>query len=140
MDDAESRSMQLLRGSINSKSVASKAALQSLQAVKLQDLAESERCRSTSKICNALMLIVKACVICYNEYETRSPEGICEMPVRLPKCKHVFGNHCIRKWFQDSDSCPYCRDKLHSEPKHYPSSTRSFMDMMRLRGWAVGSE
>lgn len=45
-----------------------------------------------------------------------SPEGVSEHPLRLPKCKHVFGNHCILKWFEDADSCPYCRDKLHSEP------------------------
>jgi hypothetical protein len=55
-------------------------------------------------------------VICYNDFGVASPEGISEHPLRLPKCKHVFGNHCILKWFEDADSCPYCRDKLHSEP------------------------
>lgn len=40
-----------------------------------------------------------------------------EAPLRLPKCKHVFGDHCIKKWFEDSDSCPYCRDKVPSESK-----------------------
>lgn len=55
-------------------------------------------------------------MICYNDFGVASPEGINEHPLRLPKCKHVFGNHCILKWFEDADSCPYCRDKLHSEP------------------------
>lgn len=38
-----------------------------------------------------------------------------EKPIRLPKCKHIFGDKCIRKWFEDNDTCPYCRDKLPSE-------------------------
>ncbi len=79
-------------------------------------------------------------MICYNEYETVSPEGFSETPTRLPNCKHVFGNRCIRKWLQDSDTCPYCRNKLDSEPKRFPSSTRAFLDMMRIRGWTAGSE
>ncbi|KAJ3489241.1 hypothetical protein NLG97_g6037 [Lecanicillium saksenae] len=124
LEEAETRRVQLLRGTLQSRYVVSKAALQSLQAVNVKDLPESDR----------------TCMICYNDYETVSPEGVSEMPIRLPKCKHVFGNHCIRKWFQDSDSCPYCRDKLQSEPKHYPSSTRAFLDMMRIRGWSAGSE
>ena len=58
-----------------------------------------------------------ACVICYNDFGVENPEGINEAPLRLPKCKHVFGDHCIKKWFEESDSCPYCRDKVHSEPQ-----------------------
>lgn len=50
--------------------------------------------------------------------------------MRLPKCKHVFGDHCIKKWFEESDSCPYCRDKVHSEPV-YPPSLRPFQSVMR---------
>ncbi|XWW92634.1 hypothetical protein V2A60_000559 [Cordyceps javanica] len=124
LEEGETRRLQLLRGGSTSKCVVSKSALQSLQILKAKELPENDR----------------TCMICYNEYETESPEGISERPIRLPKCKHVFGNHCIRKWFQDSDSCPYCRDKLHSEPKHLPSSTRAFLDVMRIRGWTAGSE
>lgn len=58
---------------------------------------------------------VIACVICYNNFGVASPEGVCETPLRLPRCKHVFGNHCILKWLEESDTCPYCRDKLPSE-------------------------
>lgn len=54
-------------------------------------------------------------MICYNDYGVASPEGTVETPLRLPKCKHVFGDNCIRKWLEDSYSCPYCRDKLDSE-------------------------
>ena len=57
------------------------------------------------------------CVICYNEFGVPNPEGINEAPLRLPRCKHVFGDHCIKKWFEESDSCPYCRDKVPSEPR-----------------------
>lgn len=56
-------------------------------------------------------------MICYNDFGVENPEGINEAPLRLPKCKHVFGDHCIKKWFEESDSCPYCRDKVHSEPQ-----------------------
>ncbi|KAI1436336.1 hypothetical protein GGR50DRAFT_241079 [Xylaria sp. CBS 124048] len=81
------------------KKVASKQALASLQSVDVSELPESER----------------TCVICYNDFGVENPEGINEAPLRLPKCKHVFGDHCIKKWFQESDSCPYCRDQVHSE-------------------------
>lgn len=79
-----------------------------------------------------------ACVICYNEFNTMTPEGISEAPLRLPRCKHVFGDQCIKKWFEESDSCPYCRDKLPSEPKpHQQLTARTFMNMMRLRGLEI---
>lgn len=82
-----------------------------------------------------LKLIFPGCVICYNEYGIEAPEGIKEVPLRLPKCGHIFGDHCIKKWFEDSDSCPYCRDKLHAVPKTQSgSSARAYMDLMRLRG------
>jgi hypothetical protein len=57
------------------------------------------------------------CIICYNDFGVENPEGINEAPLRLPRCKHVFGDHCIKKWFEESDSCPYCRDKVPSEPQ-----------------------
>lgn len=117
-DEAAVRQLQLVRGAASSKMVASRMALQSLQSVDDNELSENER----------------TCVICYNDYGVESPEGINEAPLRLPKCKHVFGDHCIKKWFEDSDSCPYCRDKLPSEPKHNHGSARTFMNMMRMRG------
>ncbi|KLU87345.1 hypothetical protein MAPG_06345 [Magnaporthiopsis poae ATCC 64411] len=94
------RRQQLLRGALNNKRIASKGALASLQSVDIDSLPENER----------------TCVICYNEFGIPNPEGINEAPLRLPKCKHVFGDHCIKKWFEESDSCPYCRDKVPSEP------------------------
>lgn len=94
------RQAQLLRGQMSNKRVASQRAIKTLQNVDIEGLPENER----------------TCVICYNDFGVPSPEGVSEHPLRLPKCKHVFGNHCILKWFEDADSCPYCRDKLHSEP------------------------
>ncbi|KAM4059679.1 ring finger domain-containing protein [Hirsutella rhossiliensis] len=120
-DEAAMRQLQLARGAAASKMVASRAALQSLQSVNVNDLSHNE----------------KMCVICYNDYGVESPEGINEAPLRLPKCKHVFGEHCIKKWFEDSDSCPYCRDKLPSEPKPNHGSARTFLNMMRLRGYPL---
>ncbi|QUC18349.1 uncharacterized protein UV8b_02590 [Ustilaginoidea virens] len=117
-DESVARQIQMLRGAVSSKLVASKAALQSLESVDISDLPNDE----------------KICVICYNAYGVASPEGVNEAPLRLPACKHVFGDHCIKKWLEDSDSCPYCRNKLQSEQKHSYGSARTFMNMMRMRG------
>ncbi|RDA85789.1 hypothetical protein CP532_6299, partial [Ophiocordyceps camponoti-leonardi (nom. inval.)] len=118
-DEASLRQLQLARGAISSKMIASRTAIQTLQSVDVNQLSGNER----------------TCIICYNDYGVESPEGSVESPVRLPKCKHVFGNICIKKWLEDSDNCPYCRDKLPSEPKTAQSvSGRAFMNLMRLRG------
>ncbi|EHL00858.1 putative E3 ubiquitin-protein ligase hrd-1 [Glarea lozoyensis 74030] len=99
-DGNEERAMAVLRGAIAlGKRVPSKAAIASLQVVKVEDLKEAD----------------KTCIICYNEFGAANPEGLVEQPLRLPKCKHVFGDTCIKKWFEDSDTCPYCRDKLPAE-------------------------
>lgn len=52
------------------------------------------------------------CIICYNDFGNANPEGIIEQPLRLPKCKHIFGDVCIKHWFKENSTCPYCRDKL----------------------------
>ncbi|KAI7929864.1 hypothetical protein M0657_002011 [Pyricularia oryzae] len=93
------RQQQLFRGAMTNKRIASRTAISSMESVDIASLPELER----------------TCVICYNDFGVPSPEGISEAPLRLPKCKHVFGDHCIKKWLQDSDTCPYCRDKLPSE-------------------------
>lgn len=87
------------------KMVASSAALASLEQVDLSSLSGDDR----------------NCIICYNEFGIMNPDGHIECAVRLPKCKHVFGDHCLKHWLKDSDSCPYCRDKLPSEPKKNPA-------------------
>ncbi|KAI1116842.1 hypothetical protein F5Y14DRAFT_458353 [Nemania sp. NC0429] len=111
---------RFLRGHGSVKRVASKKALASLQSVDIADLPESER----------------TCVICYNDFGVANPEGINEAPLRLPKCKHVFGDHCIKKWFQESDSCPYCRDKVHSElqPMHIRRNHPGFRAYLTAQG------
>jgi hypothetical protein len=72
-------------------------------------------------------LTITACIICYNDFGTETPDGHTETPIRLPKCHHVFGDYCIKQWFKDSDSCPYCRCKVPSEPK------KSDIDELRRR-------
>ncbi|KAK8049466.1 hypothetical protein PG994_011196 [Apiospora phragmitis] len=102
------RAQQLLRGTVSGKRVASKGAIASLQSVELSELTDSER---------------------------KNPEGVNEAPLRLPKCKHIFGDHCIKKWFEESDSCPYCRDKVPSEPSFsqhsHPRSHQAMMHIVR---------
>ncbi|KAI1107007.1 hypothetical protein F4804DRAFT_329754 [Jackrogersella minutella] len=100
--DERLRAQQLMRGTLSAKRVASKKALTSLESVAISTLPENER----------------TCVICYNDYGAETPEGNSEQPLRLPRCKHVFGDHCIKKWFEESDSCPYCRDRVPSEPQY----------------------
>ncbi|KAM7196067.1 hypothetical protein V8F33_006359 [Rhypophila sp. PSN 637] len=114
MGEAHVRAHQILRGQVPNKRVASKKALSQLQSVDIDSLEESER----------------TCVICYNEFGVENPEGINEAPLRLPSCKHVFGDHCIKKWFEESDSCPYCRDKVPSEPI-IPSGAQYIRDLYR---------
>ncbi|KAK8089171.1 E3 ubiquitin-protein ligase RDUF2 [Apiospora hydei] len=99
------RTQQLLRGTVSGKRVASKSAIASLQSVEVSELTDSER---------------------------KNPEGVLEAPLRLPKCKHIFGDHCIKKWFEESDSCPYCRDKVPSEPQFQHSHPRSHQAMMHI--------
>jgi hypothetical protein len=123
-DDELQRELQVYRGSVSTKMVASRAALQSLQSVNVSDLPEGER----------------TCVICYNEYGIESPEGINEAPLRLPKCQHVFGDHCIKKWFEDSDNCPYCRDKLPGEARHHLGTIRDIMHLARSRGLVASDD
>ncbi|KAI1866082.1 uncharacterized protein JN550_007771 [Neoarthrinium moseri] len=113
--DGGLRAAQLLRGTAAGKRVASKTAIASLESVKLSDLPESER----------------TCIICYNDFGTQTPEGINEAPLRLPKCKHVFGDHCIKKWFEESDSCPYCRDKVPSEAQFRHTHPQAIFQYMR---------
>ncbi|KAL2255722.1 hypothetical protein VTK26DRAFT_2810 [Humicola hyalothermophila] len=110
------RAAQLLRGQLSNKRVASKKALAQLESVDIQTLPESER----------------TCVICYNAFGKETPEGILESPLRLPKCKHVFGDHCIKKWLEEADTCPYCRDKLPSEPM-LPPQYRELEALFRAR-------
>jgi hypothetical protein len=109
------RQFQLLRGSVTAKHVAAKKVLQSLQSVELADLEENE----------------KSCSICYNDFGAETPEGTIEKPVRLPKCMHVFGEGCLKTWLSDSDTCPYCRDKLPGETKYYHVDGRPVIDPRR---------
>ncbi|KAG6306736.1 hypothetical protein E4U45_006512 [Claviceps purpurea] len=117
-EEVIARQLQVIRGATSRKLVASKAALQSLETVEVCSLAENE----------------KTCVICYNDYGVASPEGVVEAPTRLPLCKHIFGDVCIKKWLGDSDSCPYCRRRMQSEPKRLSVPARTFLNMMRVRG------
>ncbi|KXH51797.1 hypothetical protein CSAL01_08378 [Colletotrichum salicis] len=117
LEEDHVRAAQFMRGSVTTKYVASSSAIQSLQSVPITELPESER----------------TCVICYNEFGVETPEGVKEAPLRLPKCKHVFGDHCIKKWFEESDSCPYCRDKVPHEPR-ITSTHPNFDRYFRNRG------
>ncbi|KAI9651197.1 hypothetical protein NHQ30_001234 [Ciborinia camelliae] len=57
---------------------------------------------------------------------SKEERSVSELPLRIPKCRHVFGAICIKKWFKENDSCPYCRDKVPSE-----SAKKAFMRQYR---------
>jgi hypothetical protein len=97
----DERTIAMLRGQLAAKTkrVPSKEAIKALEKVDIKTLEGDDL----------------TCSICYNELGVENPEGLVETPIRLPKCKHLFGNLCIKKWFEDNDTCPYCRDKLPSE-------------------------
>jgi hypothetical protein len=80
------------------------------------------------------------CTICYNDIGVENPDGVIEDPIRLPKCKHVFGEKCIKKWFQDSDTCPYCRDKLPSELSIRKSAALESLRVHRERFAAISAQ
>ena len=72
--------------------------------------------------------------ICYNDYNTESPEGIVEAPLRIPQCGHVFGDHCLKRWLSESDCCPYCRVKLPAEAKVDGPSLRDLLATLSAQG------
>ncbi|KAB5530321.1 hypothetical protein GE09DRAFT_388162 [Coniochaeta sp. 2T2.1] len=87
------RTHQVMRGQMSTRLVASQQAIHDLQSVDINSLPESDR----------------SCTICFWDFGVQSPEGVNEAPIRLPWCNHVFGDHCIKRWFKDSNTCPYCR-------------------------------
>ncbi|KAH7030971.1 uncharacterized protein B0I36DRAFT_362759 [Microdochium trichocladiopsis] len=111
------RAQQIMRGALSSRRVASGKALAALERVNIPDLPDNER----------------TCVICYNDYGVQTPEGISEVPLRLPKCKHIFGDHCIKKWFEENDTCPYCRDKVPSQPQFHYGNRQNMTQFLRAQ-------
>ncbi|TEY59780.1 hypothetical protein BOTCAL_0186g00010 [Botryotinia calthae] len=86
----------------------SKKFLSSLQKMNIDALTQEER----------------SCSICYEEIGVANPEGVIEQPLRMPKCKHIFGDVCLKTWFKENDSCPYCRDKVPTQ------STRKVIEQL----------
>ncbi|PBP21552.1 hypothetical protein BUE80_DR007410 [Diplocarpon rosae] len=112
----DERAVGFMRAALSAgKRLPTKIALASLETLKVDDLQGEE----------------KTCIICYNEFGVSNPEGLVEQPIRLPKCKHIFGDKCIKKWFEDSDSCPYCRDRLPSEVKRLSPVSSITMRMVQ---------
>lgn len=96
MQAARQLAMTHRRNAAHHKPTPSQAALKSIEKLDPKDLEAED----------------KNCAICYQEMGVPDPDGNTEHPARLPKCKHIFGNKCLEKWFKDSNTCPYCRDKL----------------------------
>ena len=50
----------------------------------------------------------KHCVICKEEFESRTTVSHFEQGVKL-HCSHMFGLECLRSWAKNQNSCPTCR-------------------------------
>ncbi|KAH7416921.1 hypothetical protein BKA64DRAFT_282722 [Cadophora sp. MPI-SDFR-AT-0126] len=95
-----------------------KEAFNSLEKMKVEDLSKESR----------------DCTICYNDFGVENPDGVVEQPVRWPKCKHLFGDKCIKRWFDEGkDTCPYCREKIPSELAAKRLGMESQMRMLQRR-------
>ena len=76
-----------------------RAFLEALPIVKKEELPEN------SQICH----------ICKELFDAPNvvPEmtDIAEVPVKLP-CNHIMGEDCLKKWLENNNSCPLCRNNL----------------------------
>lgn len=99
---------------IHTRKAASRDFIASLKKVDPNDLDPEKRCKleQTYLHIGRSSNLSSACDVCYETFGEESPEGIVEHAVRLPKCKHVFGNLCLKKWLGDKATCPICRDSL----------------------------
>ncbi|CAI2378470.1 unnamed protein product [Moneuplotes crassus] len=55
---------------------------------------------------NYISLKLDECAICLTKYKQDDTIKI------LPGCFHKFHGECIKEWFQNSQSCPFCRKDL----------------------------
>lgn len=113
--------------------IARTSLVESLESVSSKELPKDERSESARIIvsCGRRKLTApKVCTICYGDFDIETPEGTIEQAVRLPVCNHVFGSLCLRTWLEDSDKCPYCRQKLPSEPKWFLPVAKKLLAMI----------
>jgi hypothetical protein len=52
---------------------------------------------------------------------------VCTPIVRISACGHIFGEPCLKKWFERKDTCPVCRCKLKAVE---PQTTRDSFDSL----------
>ncbi|KAF2118976.1 hypothetical protein BDV96DRAFT_629538 [Lophiotrema nucula] len=79
------------------------------------------RCKSPEDLCG----------ICLETYSTTSKDHHNAVSFTHPNaCKHIFGDHCIREWLKDHNTCPLCRIELFRLPR---SSSGS--GAQRSRSW-----
>ncbi|GMH40103.1 hypothetical protein BSKO_08007 [Bryopsis sp. KO-2023] len=59
------------------------------------------------------------CVICYNPTTDEGSHRLVSI-----KCGHVFGEKCIRKWFDIKPECPLCSEKWKLRDLRYHYGTK----------------
>lgn len=74
--------------------------LQNLKLAKIADLTDS----TTGNV---------TCGICLGDLADDATPGESERAVHLHS-SHFYGEECIRRWLQENDNCPHCREKVHS--------------------------
>ena len=71
---------------------------------KLLNNLPSSKIKNKSKI----LLDIKTCVICLQEYKPR--EYITSLP-----CIHFYHTNCIKTWLLSKNECPICKFKVNNE-------------------------
>ncbi|KAH7364603.1 hypothetical protein BKA65DRAFT_141647 [Rhexocercosporidium sp. MPI-PUGE-AT-0058] len=117
--ESEEQHALIMQGALAAgRRMMAKEAFTSLEKMKVEDLPNES----------------KDCTICYNDFGVENPDGIVEQPVRWPKCKHLFGDKCIKRWFDEGkDTCPYCREKIPSEMAAKGMGMETQMRMLQRR-------
>lgn len=62
------------------------------------------------------------------------------VPVRIPKCHHVFGKPCIIEWLNSNVSCPLCRKEMESEEKDNRDNIRDTIRELCTFAFAPSAE
>jgi hypothetical protein len=83
--------------------------LQSIRTETPEEKNQSPRDSSQCPIIPQTHAEDEQCAICLDELPPNHDETL----HTLPRCSHVFHEHCIATWLRQENTCPKCRAKTH---------------------------